>query len=164
MNFPVTEDVRDLITILRETNFAWIADEIHSVIREGKAVDTPLINANRKSSGKATNETATAAFGDEEQLAIALSTIREYTVTAAHLLEILPKEFSETLNRDNLNIQIISDDEVELVTLNSLGTNSMLPREVAGAIGQLDSSLNDAWPQVEGAYGLRIKNRDRSVE
>jgi hypothetical protein len=128
MNFPITEDVRDLLEIFRETGFHWVADEIQNVIKEGKSIDKPVPRSTSKSMTNALIETATVEFSADEQLAIALASIREYTVRTAGILRIVQKEIAEPLRRidandqdkNGLNIQLLSDEEVELVTLGNV--------------------------------------------
>jgi hypothetical protein len=62
MNFEITEDVQDLLKILRETGFDWIASEIQNLIKEGKAIDKLISEPNSRSLRKPQIETATVPF------------------------------------------------------------------------------------------------------
>jgi hypothetical protein len=164
MNYPLINDVRELLEILRETGFEWVANEIHQVIKEGKAIDKPQEEKASGARNREKTETATVPFSDDEQLAIALSTIREYTSTAAQLLHNIQHEIAEPLNDDDLTIRIVSDDDTEVAVLHSGRAEELIPLTADKALRQLEDSLEETWPTSQGDYGFRIKDRERQVK
>lgn len=120
-----------------DTGFDWIADEIRSVIKEGKAVDRPDSNAK-----KPRIETATVPFSGDEQLAIALASIREYTVNTAQLIRVIPKEFAPELGR--VGIVLISDEDENIAKLDSADSVGSFPYSVDETLGRLDTVLEKA--------------------
>jgi hypothetical protein len=172
MNFPVTEDVQDLLEILRETGFHWIADEIQNVIKEGKSIDKLVPRSTSKSRANSLNETATVEFSTDEQVAIALASIREYTVQTADILRIVQREIAEPLGRTGdsnqgknaLKIQLISDNDIELATLDPDSVALILSPALAKALVLVDASLRESWPPSQGSYGARVSDNSRRVE
>jgi hypothetical protein len=172
MNFPITEDVQDLLKILRETGFDWIADEVHNVIREGKSVDKLVPRPTSKSMANALMETATVEFPPDEQLAIALASIREYTVLTASILRTVQVEVAEPLrktdprpeDKNEVTIQLVSDEDAQLATLDPDSVARILSPAVAGALEALEVSLKESWPVSQGRYGARVRDSGRRVE
>ena len=173
MNFPITEDVQDLLKILRETGFDWVADEIHNVIKEGKSVDKLVPRSTSKSMTNALMETATVEFPADEQLAIALASIREYTVLTASILRTVQSEVAEPLRKpelgpedmsDDVKIQLVSDEDAQLATLDPDAVARILSPAVAEALQGLEVSLKESWPISQGRYGARVRDSGRRVE
>ena len=172
MNFPVSDDVRDLLAILREEGFDWIADEINGVIKEGKAIDKLVVRGKSK---RAENvlETATVEFSIDEQLAIALSCIREYTINAAKLFGVIHAEIAEPLRpadhaspntQGKLTIQLVSDEDAMLATINAESASTILSPDVVQALALLEARLGESWPSSQGAYGSRTRGVERQVQ
>ncbi len=164
MNFQITEDVQDLLKILRETGFEWVADEIQNLIKEGKAIDKLISEPTSRSSRKAQIETATVPFPPDEQLAIALSSIHEYTITTASILRVSQKEIGGPLDLPDVTIRIVSDEDVELATIGPDSVGHILPPAVDEWLALLRKTLEESWPQSQGNYGSRVRDGGRRVE
>jgi|SRR5579864_9179757 len=164
MNFEITEDVQDLLKILRETGFDWIASEIQNLIKEGKAIDKLISEPTSRSLRKPQIETATVPFPADEQLAIALSSIHEYTITTASILRVVQKEIGGPLDRPDMTIQIVSDEDVELATIDPDSVGHILPPSVDEWLALLGKTLEESWPQSQGSFGSRVRDSGRRVE
>ncbi len=73
----MNEDVVSILKTLRDLKLDWIVDEIVESIQAGKTIFKETLEDNKNQSKKAT---MTVSFGDNEQIALCLNSIKSYFI------------------------------------------------------------------------------------
>ena len=95
----MNKNVREILEILRELPFAWIADEIELEIQKGKTQKKFQKDKNKYIK----NETETLEYSFKEQIRICLEFIDTYFMDLPKMWEETKNEFSNLFKEENDN-------------------------------------------------------------
>lgn len=134
---PSSGDVQKLMVSLRRLDLDWIAEEVESVLQEGKSIDKsdePGIEPASETRGSVVVD-----YSEEEQLRITLRTLQEYFVT-------LHKCWAEA----EANVQEATSEttgqrvEVSAATAESGSPLQMFDDDYGDAVASLNELLSQA--------------------
>jgi hypothetical protein len=135
----MNQDVAELLSTLRESNLAWMADEIATTINNGKVIQKSYRETGTQ--GRTKRGTQSVPFTDDEQLEVTLVTIKRYMVDLEESWDTANAEFQ-------LNVKAEGDLPVQVIIIPPEGGRAMEPFGPEGALHRrkLTGLIAQAWP------------------